>query len=103
MAQYKDSAVALSKLGAQPLALLDVAPDQATAAAAYAHVTTVSFKGSATEVAAEFDNLSALGSQLDDIEITDDGPLMLTQDQVANGQDTLDKIMGSHNVVEIVT
>jgi len=103
LAQYKDAANVLTKLGAQSLALLDVAPDQATAAAAYAHVASVSVKGSAAEVAAEFDNLGILGSQVDDIEITGDGPLMLTQDQVDNGQDTLDKIMGGQYDIQIVT
>jgi hypothetical protein len=103
LAQYNDAAIALGKLGSQSLALLDVAPDQATAAAAYANVVSVSVKGSAAEVAAEFDSLSALGSQVDDIEITGDGPLMLTQDQVDNGQDTLDKIMGGQYDIQIVT
>jgi len=98
--QYKDaaSAVALTKLGAQPLALLDVAPGQATDAAAYTNVSTVSVKGSSAEVAAEFDRLVALAGKLDDIEITDDGPLMLTQDQVNSAQTTLDKIMGTHTI-----
>jgi spore coat polysaccharide biosynthesis protein SpsF (cytidylyltransferase family) len=103
LAQYNDAAIALAKLGSQSLALLDVAPEQATAAAAYANVVSVSVKGSAAEVAAEFDSLSALGSQVDDIEITGDCPLMLTQDQVDNGQDTLDKIMGGQYDIQIVT
>ena len=98
--QYKDAAaaVALTKLGAQPLALLDVAPGQATDVAAYTNVSTVSVKGSSAEVAAEFDRLVALAVKLDDIEITDDGPLMLTQDQVDSAQTTLDKIMGTHTI-----
>ncbi len=102
--QYKDSAsaAALTQLGAQPLALLDVAPGQATDVANYTHVATVSVKGSAAEVAAEFDHLVALADKLDDIDITDDGPLMLTQDQVDNAQTTLDKITGGHFNVQIV-
>ncbi len=94
--QYKQSATALAKLPTQPLALLDVAAGQATEASAYANVATVSIKGSSAEVAAEFDNLVTLGDQIDAIDITDDGPLMLTQAQVDNNQATLDKINGGH-------
>jgi hypothetical protein len=104
LAQYKDSVNVLTKLGAQQhLALLDVAPDEATAAAAYHNVDTVSVKGNAAEVAAEFDNLTLLGSKVDDIEITGGSPLMLTQDQVDNGQAILDKINGGHYDIQILS
>jgi hypothetical protein len=101
--QYNQSSTVLAKLTSQPLALLDVAPGQATDVAAFANVSTVSVKGSAAEVAAEFDNLVTLADKLDDIQITDDGPLMLTQDQVDNAQTTLDKINGGHFNVQVLT
>jgi hypothetical protein len=53
-------------------------------------------------VAAEFDRLVGLGNKVDDIQITDDGPLMLTQDQVDNNPTTLDKINGGQFNVQIV-
>lgn len=101
--QYNQSSTVLAKLTSQPLALLDVAPGQATDVAAFANVSTVSVKGSAAEVAAEFDNLVTLADKLDAIQITDDGPLMLTQDQVDNAQTTLDKINGGHFNVQVLT
>lgn len=101
--QYNQSSTVLAKLTSQPLALLDVAPGQATDVAAFANVSTVSVKGSSAEVAAEFDNLVILADKLDDIQITDDGPLMLTQDQVDNSQTTLDKINGGHFNVQVLT
>jgi hypothetical protein len=101
--QYNQSSTVLAKLTSQPLALLDVAPGQATDVAAFANVSTVSVKGSSAEVAAEFDNLVTLADKLDDIQITDDGPLMLTEDQVANAQTTLDKINGGPFNVQVLT
>uniref|UniRef100_UPI0026284FAB hypothetical protein n=1 Tax=Limnohabitans sp. Rim8 TaxID=1100718 RepID=UPI0026284FAB len=92
MAQWSNSATALADLQlgtpGQKLALLDVLPSQATAASNYANVLTVSVKGTSAEVAAEFTSLNALGVKLDEIEVTDDLTLMLTQAQIDGGQDT---------------
>lgn len=94
--QWSQSANVLAKLPTQSLALLDVAPGQATEAAAQANVATVSIKGTAAEVAAEFDQLVTLGTQVDDIEITDDAPMMITQAQFDAGEATLAKINGGN-------
>ena len=100
--QYNQSATVLAKIPSQVLAVLDVPPGQASDVAAYDHVTSVSVKGSTDEVAAEFDRLVGLGNKVDEIQITDDGPLMLTQDQVDNNPTTLDKINGGQFNVQIV-
>jgi len=91
MSQWSTSAAALADLQVgtpgQKLALLDVLPSQATAASNYANVLTVSVKGTSSEVAAEFTSLNALGAKLDEIEVTDDLTLMLTQAQIDGGKD----------------
>ncbi len=98
--QWNQSASALSKLPAgKALALLDVAPDEATNAAAYSNVTTVAVKGTASQVATAFDDLVALGAQLDDIELTDPAsPLLLTQSQADAGAAVLAKINGGFDL-----
>jgi hypothetical protein len=100
--QWSQSAHALSKISTQSLALLDVAPGQASAAAIEANVSTVSIKGTAAEVAAEFDQLVTLGSKVDDIQITDDAPMMITQAQFDAGETTLAKINGGNYDPQII-
>ena len=100
--QWSQSAHALSKIPTQSLALLDVAPGQASAAAIEANVSTVSIKGTAAEVAAEFDQLVTLGSKVDDIQITDDAPMMITQAQFDAGETTLAKINGGNYDPQII-
>jgi hypothetical protein len=94
--QWRQSASALSKLpSGQSLALLDVAPDEASSAAGYANVATVAVKGSASQVATSFDDLVALGTKLDDVELTDpSAPLVLTQSQADAGAAVLAKFNG---------
>lgn len=98
--QWNQSAGALSKLPAgHSLALLDVAPDEATSASVYANVATVAVKGSADQVAAAFDDLVNLGAKLDDIELTDPSePLVLTQSQVDAGAAVLAKFNGPYDL-----
>ena len=97
--QWNQSDSALSQLPAgQQLALLDVPADQASAAASYTNVASVSVKGSADQVSAKFDDLVNLGSKLDVIELTNDAPLTLTQSQVDAGTTTLDKVIGGLDV-----
>lgn len=98
--QWSQSAGALSKLQSdQPLALLDVPVDQAISVAAYTNVATVAVKGSANQVASNFDRLVSLGAQLDDIELTDPtAPLVLTQAQADAGSATLRKVNGGMNL-----
>jgi hypothetical protein len=100
--QWSQSANVLAKIQTPSLALLDVAPEQATEAAGKPNVLTVSIKGTAAEVAAEFDQLVTLGSKVDDIEITDDAPMMITQAQFDAGEATLLKINGGHYDPQII-
>jgi hypothetical protein len=101
-AQWSQSANVLAKLPTQSLALLDVAPGQATVAAGKPNVATVSIKGTAAEVAAEFDQLVTLGTKVDDIQITDDAPMMITQAQFDAGEATLAKINGGNYDPQII-
>jgi hypothetical protein len=100
--QWSQSANVLAKIPNQSLALLDVAPGQATVAAGKPNVATVSIKGTAAEVAAEFDQLVTLGTKVDDIQITDDAPMMITQAQFDAGETTLAKINGGNYDPQII-
>jgi len=98
--QWNQSSGVISKLSnGKNFALLDVSPDQATIAAALNDVSTVSIKGTANQVSAKFDALVQLGDKLDEIEITDNQGLMLTQNQIDAGISTLEKIKGGYEVI----
>ena len=92
----------IAKFAVAPsLAILDVQPDQATDMANEHNVVTVSVKGTAGQVASNFDSLVALSDKLDSIEISDSNPLELTQDQFdadTNGT-TIAKINGNFDLV----
>lgn len=97
--QWQLGAGTLAKVqGDYHLALLDVNAQDATDLAAQAHVQTVSVGDTGANVAAQFDALLALGSQLDAVELTDDEPLVLTQAQVDGGADLLNKFVGAFEV-----
>jgi hypothetical protein len=100
--QYVLSGSTIAKFTAvQSLALLEVQPDQATEAASETNVATVSVKGTAGQVASNFDILVALGNKLDSIEISDSSPLELTQSQFDADSDgtTIAKINGNFDLV----
>jgi len=101
--QWNQSARALGQLAqGQSLAILDVSPDQATAVAGASQVAKVAVKGTADQVSAQFDDLIALEPKLDDIELTDDVALQLTQDQIDRGAAILAKINGGYDLEVIV-
>jgi len=100
--QFGTSSATIAKLPAdQTLALLDVQPGEATDAAGGTNVATVSVKGTAGQVASNFESLVALGDKLDAIEINDSNPLELTQDQFDADIDgtTIAKINGTFDLV----
>ena len=83
------------------LAILEVQPGEAADAAGGTNVATVSVKGTAGQVAFNFDSLIALGNKLDAIEISDSNPLELTQEQFEADTDgtTIAKINGNFDLV----
>lgn len=100
-AQWSQSADALAKLDiSQPLAILNVPPDLAITASGYTHVNSISVSGSTEQVALNFDDLVGLGTELDSIVLSNDGPLELTQAQVDSDVDgkTLAKIDGGYDL-----
>ena len=99
--QYQQGAGVLAQVqGDYLLALVDVKAQNATNLAAQAHVGTVSVADTSANISAHFDELMALGSQLDVIEPTDTDPIVLTQAQIdAAGADGMQKIMGSYEVL----
>lgn len=100
--QFGTSSATIAKLPAdQTLALLDVQPGEATDAAGGTNVATVSVKGTAGQVASNFESLVALGDKLDAIEINDSNPLELTQVQFDADTDgtTIAKINGTFDLV----
>ena len=99
--QYQQGAGVLAQVqGDYLLALVDVKAQNATNLAAQAHVGTVSVADTSANISAHFDELMALGSQLDIIEPTDTDPIVLTQAQIdAAGADGMQKIMGSYEVL----
>ena len=100
--QFGTSSATIAKFTTAPsLALLEVQPGLATDAAGETNVATVSVKGTAGQVASNFDSLIALGNKLEAIEISDSNPLELTQDQFVADTDgtTIAKINGNFDLV----
>lgn len=100
--QFGTSSATIAKFTEAPsVALLEVQPGEAADAAGGTNVATVSVKGTAGQVASNFESLVALGDKLDAIEINDSNPLELTQDQFDAdiGGTTIAKINGSFELV----
>ncbi len=97
--QWQKGSSTLGKVqGDYHLALLDANAQDATGLSTQAHVDTVSVGDTAANISAQFDDLLALGSQLDALELTDDASLVLTQAQASAGAALLAKVVGSFDV-----
>lgn len=94
--QYLQGAGTLGKVqGDYLLALVDIKAQNATDLAAQDHVATVSVADTASNIGARFDELLALGDQLDTVELTDTDPIVLSAAQATAGASLLDKLTGS--------
>lgn len=100
-AQWQQGQSTLAKVpnAAYLLALVDVRASDAATAAAGSKVESVSLTDSASNIVSQFDALTALGADLDAIELSDEDPvLQLTQAQYDSGTLTgglLTKLVGT--------
>ncbi len=103
-AQFQAGTSTLAKMsGSYSLAVSEVAADAATAVAATQAggvevVTAVTVTDTANNIALNIDALTALGSKLKIINLTDTDPIQLTEAQETTHADTLAKILGNFTV-----
>jgi hypothetical protein len=97
--QWQGGAAVLAKLPeAHQLNLTEVASQDATRLSTQAHVQGVSVADTASNIAANFDDLLALGEALESVMVTDDSDVVVTQDQIDGGTSLLAKFLGDHNI-----
>jgi len=97
--QWQGGTSVLGKLSdGYQLNLTDVAAQDATDLSTQAHVAGVSVADTASNIAANFDGLLALGDALESVMVTDESDVVLTQDQIDGGNSLLTKFLGDHNI-----
>jgi len=97
--QYQAGASTLAKFGGNyHLAVYDVTADSATDLGNDAKVDLIHVEDTANNVALNLAALDALGSKLDNITLTADEPIQITQAQATAYQTTLDKILGDADI-----
>jgi len=80
------------------LALVSVSAANATSASTQANVDSVSVNDGASNISSKFDALSALGSVLDSVEVSDQAAIVITQAQFDSSSDLISKILGQHRI-----
>ena len=80
------------------LALVSVSAANATIASTQANVDSVSVNDGASNISSKFDALSALGSVLDSVEVSDHAAIVITQSQFDSSSELLSKFLGEHRI-----
>jgi len=97
--QYQAGTSTLAKFGGNyHLAVYDVTADNAATVGADTKVDLMHVEDSANNIALNLADLHALGSKLDNITLTADEPIQITQAQATDYQATLDKILGGVDI-----
>ena len=97
--QYQAGASTLAKFGGNyHLAVYDVTADSATDLGNDAKVDLIHVEDTANNVALNLAALDALGSKLDNITLTADEPIQITQAQATAYQTMLDKVLGEADI-----
>jgi CRISPR/Cas system-associated endoribonuclease Cas2 len=97
--QYQAGTSTLAKFGGNyHLAVYDVTADSAADVGANTKVDLMHVEDSANNVALNLAELHALGSKLDNITLTADEPIQITQAQETAYRTTLDKILGGADI-----
>jgi hypothetical protein len=97
--QYQAGASTLAKFGGNyHLAVYDVTADSATDLGNDAKVDLIHVEDTANNVALNLSALDALGSKLDNITLTADEPIQITQAQATAYQTMLDKVLGEADI-----
>jgi len=99
--QWSNGTDTLSKItnATYHLALVSVSAADATSASAQANVDSVSVNDGANNISSKFDALSALGSVLDSIEVSDQTAIVITQTQFDSSSELIGKILGEHRIL----
>jgi hypothetical protein len=98
--QWSNGTDMLSKItnATYHLALVSVSAADATSASAQANVDSVSVSDGGSNISSNFDALSALGSVLDSVEVSDHAAIVITQSQFDNSSELIGKILGEHRI-----
>jgi hypothetical protein len=80
------------------LALVSVSAADATSASAQANVDSVSVSDGGNNISSNFDALSALGSVLDSVEVSDHAAIVITQSQFDSSSELISKFLGEHRI-----
>jgi hypothetical protein len=81
------------------LNLIEVAAQDATSLSAQTHVVGVSVLDTGSNIAANFDDLLALGDAVESVTLSDEGDVVLTPGQMEAGGSLLAKFLGDHSIV----
>lgn len=80
------------------LNLTEVAAQDATSLSQQPNVVGVSVRDTGSNIAANFDDLLALGDAVESVMVSDDSDVVLTQDQIDAGDSLLAKFLGDHQI-----
>jgi hypothetical protein len=98
--QWQGGEGVLAKLSdGYQLNLTEVTAQDATRLSTQAHVQGLSVLDTASNIAANFDELLALGGSVESVMLKDDADVVLSQDQFDAGSDLLAKFLGQHSIV----
>lgn len=81
------------------LNLIEVAAQDATSLSAQSHVVGVSVLDTGSNIAANFEDLLALGDAVESVTLSDENDVVLTPDQIEAGGSLLAKFLGDHSIV----
>ena len=98
--QWSNGTATLSKItnATYHLALVSVSAANATSASTQANVDSVSVSDGASNISSKFDDLSALGSVLDSVEVSDYAAIVITQSQFDSSSELISKFLGEHRI-----